>query len=67
MLTVVSADAAPKPSFALSITNGVSGFILSINFSTGNVAGGGTGVLSAVLASGLFMGMPELAGKNLSG
>ena len=41
--------------------------MLSINFSTGIVGGAGAGVLAAVLASGVFIGMPELGGRNLAG
>src|ERR1035437_1125464 len=41
--------------------------MLSTSFSTGMVGGAGFGVLAAVLASGVFMGMPELGGRNLAG
>jgi hypothetical protein len=45
-------EGAPKPPVLLSITSGVSGFMLSINFSMGTACGGGAGVLADVLASG---------------
>lgn len=45
-------EAAPKPPVEPSITNGGSGFILSMSVSTGMDDGGGAGVLAAVLASG---------------
>ena len=51
----------------LSISSAGSGFMLLSNVSTGMAAGGGAGVFSAVLASGVFMGMPLLGGKNLPG
>jgi hypothetical protein len=57
----------PKEPEAPSTTRGLSGFMLSINFSMGMVGGAGAGVLAAVLASGVFMGMPELGGRNLPG
>lgn len=60
-------DEAPKPPVPPSITNGGSAFMLSINFSTGMVGGVGGGVLAAVLASGVFIGTPELGGRNFAG
>jgi len=59
----------PAPIFAPppSPVSCVPGFMLSTSFSTGIVSGAGAGVLAAVLASGVFMGMPELGGKNLPG
>jgi hypothetical protein len=50
-----------------SVESLVSGFMLSINFSTDMTGGAGAGVLAAVLASGVFIGMPELAGRNFAG
>src|SRR6202041_2791723 len=49
------------------ITRGASGFMLSISFSTGMVAGGTGGVLAGVLASGVCIAMPVLGGRNGSG
>ena len=66
MLVVVD-DAPPKVPVSPWTSSGVSGFMLSINFSTGMVGGAGAGVLAAVLASGLFMGMPEFGGRNFVG
>ena len=57
---------APNP-VPPSIVSVASGFMLSISFSMGMAAGGGACVLAAVLASGVFMGMPELGGRNLTG
>ena len=54
-------EAATAP----SITSGFSGFMLSTSFSTGMVVGGAA--VFGVLASGLFIGMPVLGGRNLSG
>ena len=67
MLVVAVVPPWPKPPEDPSITSGVSGFMLSINFSIGRVGGAGAGVLAAVLASGVFIGMPELGGMNLAG
>jgi hypothetical protein len=52
LVFVVLAEGAPKPPVLLSITSGISGFMLSISFSIGTVCGGGAGVLADVLASG---------------
>ena len=52
MELVVLVEAAPNPPLLLSITSGLSGLMLSINFSIGRVWGGGAGVLADVLVSG---------------
>ena len=67
MLLLVVVDEAPAAPMLPSTASGVSGFMLSISFSTGMVGGAGFGVLAAVLASGVFMGTPELGGKNFAG
>jgi len=43
------------------------GSMLSISFLDGKDGGAGAGVLAAVFASGLFIGMPELGGRNFPG
>ena len=63
---VAACRAAPKVTPPLS-TSGVSGFMLSFNFSIVMVCGGGGRVLAAFLASGVFIGMPELGGRNFAG
>ena len=60
-------EPAPKPPPEPSITNGGPGFMLSSSFSTGIAAGEGAGVFSGVLASGVFIAIPVLGGKNLPG
>jgi hypothetical protein len=64
---VVVADEPPKEDDSPWTTSCGSAFMLSINFSTGMVGGAGAGVLAAVLASGVFMGMPEFGGRNFVG
>ena len=66
MLVVVD-EPPPKPVDSPWTMSGVSGFMLSINLSTGMVGGAEAGVLAAVLASGVFMGMPEFGGRNFVG
>lgn len=49
------------------MTSGFSGCMLSMSFSTGMLAGGLAGVEPAGFVSGVFMGMPELDGRNSAG
>src|ERR1035441_5741211 len=63
---LIPPDAEPNPAEP-SINRGASGFILLISVSMGMVAGGGACVLAAVLASGVFMVMAELGGRNFTG
>ena len=60
-------DAPPKVAVPESITNGVSGFMLSISRSTGMLGGAGAIVLAGVYASGVFIGIEELGGRNFVG
>src|ERR1700761_2963575 len=63
----VVCDPVPNCPLELSMTNGVSGFMLSISFSTGMVDFAAGGMLSGVLASGVCIAMPEFGGRNFSG
>lgn len=67
LVVVVVADPPPKVPVSPWTMSGVSALMLSINFSTGMVGGAGAGELAAVLASGVFMGMPEFGGRNFVG
>jgi hypothetical protein len=67
VVLVTDDDEPPKFPVSPWTMSGVSGFMLSINLSTGMVGGAEAGVLAAVLASGVFMGMPELGGRNFVG
>ena len=60
-------EAPNAPEDVPSMTSAFSGFMLSMSFSTGMVAGGGVGVVPAGFASGVFMGMPELDGRKAAG
>src|SRR6202035_2325178 len=69
-LAGAASEAAPPtadPLYVDSVTSGVSGFMLSISFSTGIVAGAGCEVRLEAPPSGVCMGMPEFDSMNGSG
>ena len=66
---VVVEEAVPKPPRAPSMTSGVSGFMLSISFSTGMTARavGIAADAAAVLVTGVCIAPAVLVGRNFSG